>query len=284
MSNIQEKAMLVSLSVRTWSARRYDDKASETVAEHHHSKKDMGRYNKCLIDVGHLAFKEPVKAAGLLRDFHYTHTLPWVQKGACLLPVAEHLEYASNVTRLGRDLMEAVDRLAKAYPKLKEQARKQLNGLYVESEYPTVEEMRAKFGFEVVYLPVPRADDFRVNLSEKEVRRIKQQITAQVEKATADAMKELWTRLHDVASKMAAALSDPERRFHNTLVTNVQELVEVLPRLNLTDDKELANMTEQVRKQLTRHDADTLRDNPNTREATAKRAAELAAKMSLFVK
>jgi hypothetical protein len=284
MATIHDKAMLVTLNVRTWSARRYDDTASEIVAEHHHSKKDMGRYNKCLVDVKEEVFKRPIQIANEIRAFHYSHTLPWSQKGACLLPAAEYLEYSSKVQRLAKQLREATEELADAYPRLKAKAKRDLNGLYNEGEYPSADEVIAKYGVEVAYLPVPSAEDFRVNVVAKDAAKIKAQITAQVEEATEQAMKELWTRLHDVASKMAAALADPDRRFHDTLVGNVKELVEVLPRLNLTEDKTLKEMTEQVRKQLTKHDADTLRDNPATREVVAKRARELAEKMASFVR
>jgi hypothetical protein len=235
------------------------------------------------VDVKEEVFKRPIQIANEIRAFHYSHTLPWTQKGACLLPAAEYLNYAANVQRLAKELREAVEELADAYPRLKSKAKRDLNGLYNEGEYPSTDEVLAKYGVEVVYLPVPRAEDFRVNVIAKDAAKIKAQITAQVEEATEQAMKELWTRLHGVASKMAEALADPKRRFHDTLVGNVKELVEVLPRLNLTEDKALAEMTDKVRKQLTKHTADTLRDNPDTREAVAKRAKELADKMASFV-
>jgi hypothetical protein len=40
----------------------------------------------------------------------------------------------------------------------------------------------------------------------------------------------------DVVSHMVDRLNEPESRFHATLVTNVFDLVELLPRLNVNGD------------------------------------------------
>jgi len=42
---------------------------------------------------------------------------------------------------------------------------------------------------------------------------------------------DLWSRLRDVVSHMVDRLNEPESRFHATLVTNIFDLVELLPRL-----------------------------------------------------
>ena len=89
-------------------------------------------------------------------------------------------------------------------------------------------------------------------------------------------MRDLWTRLYDVTNHMASRLADPEARFHGTLVSNVSDLVELLPRLNIVGDPHLASLTEQVRKQLCQHSADLLRNSPTTRLETAASAAAIA--------
>lgn len=276
---IQDRAVLVLLNVRTWTARRYDDDASATVAEHHHSKKDMGRYNKCLIDVKDKAFTRPIKIVNQMRTLHYRYTSPWIHKGADLLTTAMFLRYKSDMGKLAGDLEDAVQDLIRAYPKLKARAKRDLNGLYKEEDYPLGEELAQKFGCQMNFMPIPHSDDLRVSLSAKETAKIKAQITAQVERATKEAMQDLWVRLHDVASKMAVALKDPERRFHDTLVGNVQDLVEILPDLAVADDPDLAKMTEEVRKQLTKHSTEVLREDLDVRKDTAKKADALAKKM-----
>jgi len=280
MTTISTQAMLASPSIRTWSARRYDATATATVAKEHHNEKDMGRYNKCLIDVKADSFVRISKIANEVRTWIYEHSLPWTQTGARILPAAMYLDFNSEVLKYRRKFDDAVETFLDEYDDLKAAAKKALNGLYNEEDYPAPGELRAKYGIEVVYFPVPSANDFRVEMSEREVDRIRRQITQSVEQATADAMRDLWERLHDSVVKMAAALKDPNRRFHDSLVGNVIDIVSILPKLNMTDDPDLIRMTQEVRESLTKVSPQTLRDDADVRAEQAKRADKIAKMMA----
>jgi hypothetical protein len=93
-------------------------------------------------------------------------------------------------------------------------------------------------------------------------------------------MEDCWTRLHGVVSSMAERLSDPEKIFRDSLVENVVELVDLLPRLNLTGDSRLEDMRQVVAKKLTRHDPQTLRENQHVRKETAKAAEDILQAMA----
>lgn len=283
MTRLSENAILVSLNVRTWSARRYDDKASDTVAKVHHSKREMGRYNKCLIDVRHPTFVAIGQTATRSRTYHYDNTLAWIQKGAGMLPSAHNLAYSAGINEIADEFWASVERFLKTYPKLKERAKKDLNGLYVEGEYPSVEELEAKYGFEVVKFPVPDVEDFRANVSEAEAKAIKEQIETQLERAAAEAMRDLWSRLHTAVNNMAKSLSEKDKRFHDTLVSNVRDIALLLPKMNVINDPMLTMAGESVLKNLCNVEPDELRKDKKARSETAKRADELAEKIRGFI-
>ena len=48
--SIQNSAMLVSLTVKQWAARKYDKRVSHEVAKTHNTDVDVGRYNKQLLE------------------------------------------------------------------------------------------------------------------------------------------------------------------------------------------------------------------------------------------
>lgn len=283
MTRLSQTAILVALNVRTWSARRYDDKASETVAKVHHSKRDMGRYNKCLIDVHHKSFVAIGKAATAARTYHYGHTLAWVQKGACLLPAAMNLDYSAGMTGIQEEFEQSVEDFLAEYPNLKDKARKELNGLYVESEYPSVEELESKFGFEIIKFPVPDVSDFRANVSEEEAKAIKEQIEKELERASVKAMNDLWHRLHTAVKNMAESLKVEDKRFHDTLVQNVRDVASLLPKMNVLNDPMLNLAGEAVLKHLTKTEPEELRKDKGARSEVAKKADELAAKIAGFL-
>jgi hypothetical protein len=78
---------------------------------------------------------------------------------------------------------------------------------------------------------------------------------------------------------MVDRLNEPESRFHATLVTNVFDLVELLPRLNVNGDAELNRLADQIRQRLCGFTAQDLKKHDLLRVATATDAAEIVAEI-----
>jgi hypothetical protein len=86
-------------------------------------------------------------------------------------------------------------------------------------------------------------------------------------------------RLREVVSHMVDRLNEPESRFHATMVTNVFDLVELLPRLNVNGDADLNRFAEQIRQRLCGFTAQDLKRHDLLRVATATDAAEIVAEI-----
>src|SRR5579884_3866071 len=84
--SLSSRAMLCSLSISMWSARKHDPAASEEIASRHGAKSDAGRYNKVLLPKQALA--EIQKIVSEARHEHYFITLPWADDGYRVLPAA----------------------------------------------------------------------------------------------------------------------------------------------------------------------------------------------------
>jgi hypothetical protein len=76
---------------------------------------------------------------------------------------------------------------------------------------------------------------------------------------------------------MVDRLNEPESRFHASLVTNIFDLVEILPRLNVNGDAELDRFAEQVRQRLCNYSAHDLKKHDLLRVTAATDAANLVA-------
>ena len=68
-------------------------------------------------------------------------------------------------------------------------------------------------------------------------------------------------------------------RFHATMVTNVFDLVELLPRLNVNGDTDLNRFAEQIKQRLCGFTAQDLKKHDLLRVATATEAAEIVSRM-----
>lgn len=280
MSILSTKAVLAALNVGGWNARKRDDAASNVVHEHYHATKDSGNFNKTLIDVKDESWVRITKARTALREYHYAHTLPWAAKGSQLLVAAMYLEFNSDIRKLIEEYDNAAMEFVRSnYERLKLDAKKKRNGLYHEADYPSAAELARKFYAEVRFLPVPDAGHVIVDLQNAEVDRIKADTEAMIEQAVAEAQAAVWSRLYEPVAAMAAALVNPDKRFHDTLVSNVKDIVKMAPAMNLNNDPNLTAMVAEV-KRLTKTGAETLRTDPERRAVQAKMAADLVKKMS----
>ena len=274
--SINEKAMLVYLNISFWTARKYDKRISQEIEDQYHAD-DAGRYNKILIAKEHLSnIQKTISAA---RTFHYDNTLPWSDNGGRLLPAANYFGYVKAIQAFKDDFEREVTNFIKVYPDLKDEARQRLNGMFDEEDYPDVCTLETKFDIRNMILPVPEADDFRVSLNDDEVNSIKESLEKQVMNSTESAMKDLWQRLFKVVCHMAERLSDPDNKFKNSLVENIENLCELLPKLNITDDPVLAVAVNEIKAKLTANDSQTLRDNDVVRSKTAADAQKILNKM-----
>jgi len=273
---ISDKAMIVILNIRTWSARKYDRDISKEIEAIHESG-DAGRYNKLLIERD--AVNRIVKMASEARNYHYENTLPWLDTGGRLLPATNYFNYMEKIRLLKDEFEKEVTDFLDTYLELKEEAQDRLNDMYHEDDYPSIEKLSAKYSFKTQIMPVPTADDFRVNLNEEEIEVIKESIEEQLRKSTAMAMQDLWKRLFEVVQHMVERLSKQKNKFKDSLVGNITEICDILPKLNVTDDLALNAAAAQIKERLTVYDPQTLRDNKEARSETAIEAQKILDKM-----
>jgi hypothetical protein len=116
-------------------------------------------------------------------------------------------------------------------------------------------------------------------MSAEEQARVAREIDTNVRQSLTRGTEDLWMRLREVVSHMVDRLNEPESRFHATMVTNVFDLVELLPRLNVNGDADLNRFAEQIRQRLCGFTAQDLKRHDLLRVATATDAAEIVAEI-----
>lgn len=275
---ITERAMLSAVHISIWTAVKHDRKISRDVANQHGAYQGAGRFNKQLLH-GAERLDDLRTLAGQIRQYFYKVTLPWSDEGFRLLPSKFYFDLTARMRQFESSFEQGVESFLAVYPQYIAQVRPELNGLFREEDYPSVEKLRTKFGVKLEILPIPSGADFRVEMSAEEQARVAREIDANVRQSLVRGTEDLWTRLREVVSHMVDRLNEPESRFHATLVTNVADLVELLPRLNVVGDPDLNRVAEQVRQRLCNHSAQELKKHDQLRVATASDAAEIVSEM-----
>ncbi len=272
MPRLDEKALLVKLSISQWNARKEDKKVTQEV-EKTHNATDAGRYHKHLL--AKTALEKIQKNVNEARTFHYAHTLPWSIDGQDILTTKIYFDYTQAMSKFKAAHESAVNDFLFNYPQYIEEAKKRLNGLFKQEDYPPVDKVKKLFSFSLQFYPLPSANDFRVELGTDEINRIKTTLESELKNTEQEAIKDLWQRLFKTVSHAAERLGDPDAVFRNSLIENIQELVNLLPKLNFTDDPNLETMRREVEKKLLKFDPKTLREDGDARKQTAQEAKEL---------
>ena len=287
---ITEKAMLIALNVSQPSFKIQDREIARQVAAQHGADGNVGEYKKHSIAKEALA--EVRGIAGDARTFHYAQTLPWLDKGFRILPAANYLPYKIKMREFKNAFESAVKRFAKAYPRYREEAKAFLKGICKIEDYPDPDSVAGLFSFDIDVAQIPKGDDFRVALGLDEEEKLKKEIDDKKDRAFEEATQDLWSRLHAAVSHMRdrlesysvdSASGKVTAPFRDSLVENLRDLVDVLPRLNVTGDANLARTCQELRDSLCVSDAQALRDDPAARQKTAETAKAVADKMAGYM-
>ena len=280
---ITERAMLAAIHISVWTAIKHDRKVSREVAEQHGAYSGAGRYNKQLLREAE-RLESLRSLSGQIRQYFYKITLPWSDEGYRLLPAHFYFELTTKMREFEQVFTQQVEEFLAVYPNYIEQVKPELNGLFREDDYPSTEKLRNKFGVRLEVLPIPSGNDFRVTLSEEEQARVAREIDENVRQSLQKGTEDLWTRLKGVVAHMVERLNEPESRFHASLVTNIGELVDLLPRLNVNHDEELNRFAGEIRGRLCGFNARELKKNEILRAATASDAAQILAEMDAVMR
>jgi hypothetical protein len=285
---LSERAILLSLRIHAWSGTAVEKNGARDVERAANAVSGTVRARKVLLP----AFPELLAMQQFnvkFRNDFNERTLAY-DEGTRLAPTAtaqETIRWIGDTISEGEKLADA---LAFAYPDHLQLAEDKLGTLFDRRLYPSPMEIRNKFGYRLTPSVVPDTDQLRnfPGFSPEEVDNIVAKANESVKSQLGEAMRDLWTRVYDVTHAMHEKLSKPIGEkgavFRDSLVRNVEELADVLPKLNLFEDPIIANMARYLKGDLSNTSLHMLRTDPTVRAERAERARKLAevAKSYLF--
>ena len=283
---LSERTMLADLTIRKWTAVKSDKRVSNEVAQNHNSDRDMGDYRKSLLAKDALAAINAfsTEARTTLKD----RTLPWGNSDLRIFLSADFLDITEMIRRFQDRWEVLVRNFIVGYPDYMDDAKRRLNGLFDPAEYPDPRDIGRKFAFGVNFLPTPDQSDYEriMNVSPAQVTLIKQQAAMQERDMIEAAMADVQERITKAVGHMADRLRDynpankREAPFRDTLVDNLRDLVVLLPSLNIAANPRLDDLTERIKGDLLKHNAETLRVAGNVRAETEQAARDIISHMS----
>ena len=285
-TNVSTRALIATLTVSVWGARRFDSAVSDEVNAEKKADRSSGRFNKHLFGTrragrGHAPeFFAVIDARDALRDMHDKETLPWGKRdGERLLPTTNYFSYTEKLRKAGLAFDAAVDAFVDAYPRLVREAEPRLGALYSADDFVKVDRVRERFSYSVGYSPIAMTGDVRVALPAEAIAEIEASVTKRVEDAAREAMTDAWERLREAVARIHKA-SGENGVVRSTLIDHAREVTDVLARLNVAEDADLERMRKRVADELTSIAVEDLRTDDKLRKDTERRAADIMKAMS----
>lgn len=259
---LQDSGMLVSLTITQWAARKLDKTVSYEICDAKSADQGSGSFHKQIIPKGYL--KNINQLVNTIRNFHYSNTLAWDHKGSDLLPSRNYMKYVKRMGTLEDKFDQAVNDFLSHYDTVVKQAVNNLQGLYEEEDYPTVEQIRKRFSMQINITPIPASGDFRIDINKKELNKLKDKLDTQLIAAQRAAEQDLFSRLYTAVAKATVTLRTPGKIFRNTLILNIDEICNMIPDMNINDNKNLNDMALNILAETKHIDMKELRDSKDS--------------------
>ena len=277
---LASSSMLVEVNISNWAGRKKDKRASIDVTSANHADTGVASVNKKL-----LANSDTLKAiqthVTATRNIHANMTMPWSNSGLRLLPTAQYFKYSQAMSEMQNEFDKLVQDFLTSYNDEVVDVQLKLGDLFSRDDYPTVETLERKFAFRMNYMPLPDAGDFRVDIGNDALREVKEAYADFYTKQYNTAMNDVWTRLHTALTNMSERLDygskEDKKVFRDSLVGNVNDMIELLRVCNVTSSPQMAQMANRLEDAMSGVTADGLREDDAFRAET-KAAVDAAIK------
>jgi hypothetical protein len=277
---LASSSMLVEVNISNWAGRKKDKRASADVTSANHADTGVASVNKKL-----LANSDTLKAiqthVTATRNIHANMTMPWSNSGLRLLPTAQYFKYSQAMSEMQNEFDKLVQDFLTSYNDEVVDVQLKLGDLFSRDDYPTVETLERKFAFRMNYMPLPDAGDFRVDIGNDALREVKEAYADFYAKQYNTAMNDVWTRLHTALTNMSERLDygskEDKKVFRDSLVGNVNDMIELLRVCNVTSSPQMAQMANRLEDAMSGVTPDGLRED-DTFRAETKAAVDAAIK------
>lgn len=276
--SISTAAMLVELSIGTWTGRKLDKRASQDVTSQNNADKGVANVHKKLL--GDCAELDAVqKFTANARNTHYACTMPWSDTGLRLLPTTQYFKYTQEMSALQNEYQRLVQVFLDAYSWEIQNSQLKLGALFNSDEYPTADSLTSKFRFKMNYMPLPDVGDWRVAIGGETESALRSQYEGYYRAQLQAAMGDVWKRAHEALTKMSDRLDYADdmtkKVFRDSLVTNVHDMIELLGACNVTNDPVMSAAQRDLDEAMRGITPDALREDPYLRAETRRKVNEV---------
>jgi hypothetical protein len=238
IKNLDEKAVLVQIKRRMYSPYKLDEAESKAYG--------AGNVNKHLFQGRDNRVKEAISKYTEVYTYGKANTVPWAT-GVELLNMTYYLEFTTGLRQRIDAAHKAVDDLVANWDHEVRLDLSRLSAIAASkgkpnlanpNDYPDADEVRARFGIDVRYMPVPTADGFdpRLGISDEDKATVQQQLEDAEAHATQHVLTQMIEPMEAAVEKLSVPIGDDGSVFRDSLVNNMVDVADRMGRVNVSDD------------------------------------------------
>ena len=238
-----ENAILVTIKVSGWWGQKSSKDASNALTEAEGLSRDAIVVLKNLVTDD---FRLDLHAADSeISKIKSTWLVPTGATSLYTLPIDAKPKFDAAI--LDAEIMrtDTVRTVLEAnYQNQIDHAANRLGARFNANDYPSIEDIVARFRVKVTYMPMPAPENTGIDDDD-----LKAAVAEARREATDTAQRVAWDRLYSTCRDFVARLQNyhdkvkdgQKTRYHTTVVENLQGLVESLELMNIFDDDKLAH-------------------------------------------
>ena len=198
---------------------------------------------------------------------------PFSGKGISLLPVRLIEPVMAKIDEAQAIRLTLIDSFMQSYDRCKQEASVALGSAFDERDYPSPDEVRKTFYFEVqmweLQAPGQKLKAISKDLYERELLKINSMWTEASATVTGVLMTELKKLTSHIQDRLQPGIDGKPKIFRDTVVTNLTSWLELFAARNVTNDEELVALVEKARGLVQGLDPENIRDNESLRKEVA---------------
>lgn len=291
LPSLASAAMLGSLNISVWEGRKKDKATEQEVQE---SK--GARSSRAASVHKHLFAESPALESiktlrGEARQWFNKNTLVWDDNSNRIITAAQYFELMQDAANFQKRFEDLVNIFLNIYPQEISRQAFELGAMFNRDEYPTVDELRTKFRFELNVAPMPQAGDIRLDIGKEALKELQLRCERDTQERLGRAMADAWDRVKStvvhISERMNAVIEhDPNKteevktvdehgnvtkveiikkrrpKLHDSMLDNALELCSLMRDLNITNDPRLEEARQDLERALVRVDMDSLKKSP----------------------
>lgn len=284
--------LLCDVQIRSWSGKRTDAEASAELLTSKNAVKDGGSFMKNLLASAGEELKNVHQHGASLRHFVYGKTLPWsasaegIKRGERLLASTMAMDFLQEFRSHKKEYDAAVSGLVAVWDLRVGQAMQSLGLLADATDYPTAAQIPEMFSVRVDMRPIPAVGDFtRLNIPATIAKALGDRHAAVAQVQVQNAMNEMKDRmleeLQRIHKQMDKHGKGEKTRLYDSLITNMQGLVQMARNMNLTGNAQLLALADKIEMKLLTRPVDSYREDRAAAAVVADSARELAVEAAM---